>query len=73
MQNIILLAQRFSKKSNVCEALKNDRNKCHKQISGKSCVRSEDDEEKIVTLQLLIQDHGSDLCRKIVGNYSIKD
>lgn len=35
-------------------------------------MRSEDDEEKIVTLQLLIQVHGSDLCRKIVGNHSSK-
>lgn len=36
-------------------------------------VRSEDNEEKIVTIQILIKDHGSELYRKIVGNHAIKD
>lgn len=36
-------------------------------------VRSEDDEENLVTLRLLIQDHGSELYREIVGKYSIND
>lgn len=76
-QNIILWAQRFSKKINVFEALKNDRNKYHTWISGKSWVplvaRSEDNEEKIVTRWLLIQDYGSELYGKIVDNHSIKD
>lgn len=65
MQNIVLLAQRFSKKINVCDTLKNDTNKYHTWIPGKNCVplvvRSENNEEKIVTVQILIKDHGSEL------------
>lgn len=77
MQNIILLAQIFSKKINVFEALKNDRSKYHTWISERSCVplvvRSEDSEIKIVTVRLLIHDHSSELYGQIVGNLSIKD
>jgi len=76
MENIIVVAQIFSEKI-ICEAFKNDRNKYHTRISGKSCVLyvvgSEVNEKERLIIKFLIEEHCSELYGKTVCVHEIKD